>query len=77
MEPQEKWDKLSNPQSAKDFGISITSDELKTFPEGRAYILSIRVRERKLKRLMSLASMAGMAIGKYERKIFNEVFNDM
>ena len=40
MKPQEKWDRLSNPQCLEDYGISLTKDEMMSFPEGRGVIRS-------------------------------------
>lgn len=38
MKPQEKWDRLNNPQCLKDYGISLTKSEMMSFPEGRVII---------------------------------------
>jgi len=35
MTPREKWRRLINPQALGDYGLSVTGEELKTFPDGR------------------------------------------
>jgi len=41
MIPQEKWDRLNNPKSLEDYGISLREEELRSFPEGRALLLEL------------------------------------
>lgn len=38
MTPEEKWVHLVNPQTVKDYGLSLTEAELATFPEGRVVL---------------------------------------
>lgn len=42
MNPQEKWNRLSNPQCLKDYGLSITEKEMMSFPKGRAIIGALK-----------------------------------
>ena len=35
MCPKEKWERLNNPTCLKDYGLSLSEDELMQFPEGR------------------------------------------
>ena len=35
MEPQEKWDRMNNPQCLDDYGIVMNTEELMAIPEGR------------------------------------------
>ncbi len=44
MTPKEKLDHIRNPQTLADFGLRISSKELKTFPEGKALDESIESR---------------------------------
>lgn len=38
MTPQEKWKRISDPQTAEDYGISMTETELRQVPEAWAII---------------------------------------
>ena len=39
---QEKWERLTNPKSLGDYGLSLTESEMMTFPEGRKIIAGIK-----------------------------------
>lgn len=38
---EEKWRRLTNPQTAEDFGLSLTKEELGSFPAGRTILSEI------------------------------------
>lgn len=38
MTPKEKLKRLTNPQCAEDYGLSISFDELASFDTGRAFL---------------------------------------
>lgn len=35
--PQEKWNRMTSPKCADDYGISISFEEMSTFSEGKAW----------------------------------------
>lgn len=41
MSPQEKWQRLTNPQCAADYGIAMTESELATIPQGQAILRAL------------------------------------
>lgn len=43
MNPQEKWNRLSNPQCLKDYGLSITEEEMVSFPEGKNIVRTLKL----------------------------------
>ena len=58
MKPCEKWTRLNNPQTLEDWGISITESEMRTFPEGRAFLCCLkRIERRERQKDMVLMSM--------------------
>ena len=42
MTPEEKWDRLTNPKTPRDYGLIMCKDELETFPEGREFLHILR-----------------------------------
>jgi len=48
---QDKWNRLNNPKTIEDYGLSLTEKELRTFPEGRIILFDIKVNLRKEKQL--------------------------
>ena len=40
MTPAEKWQRLSNPQTVEDYGLSMTTEDLRAVPEAQQEILS-------------------------------------
>lgn len=49
MTPEEKWQRLNNPQTCEDYGLSLSESELRAFPAGRKLLLEIRLLQRKRK----------------------------
>lgn len=46
MTPREKWERMRNPKELGDYGLGLTEEELRTFPEGRAFLLEVRLVQR-------------------------------
>ena len=42
MLPEEKWNRLNNPKTLEDYGLSLNEDELQSFPEGKVLLQSIK-----------------------------------
>ncbi len=59
MDPKSKLKALINPQTLEDYGVSISETEMRTFPEGRAFLLAIRKKQRDARRIDRLMSQCG------------------
>ena len=46
MTPQEKWERLHNPTTISDYGISIDREELQAIPEGREIVEFLDCKEK-------------------------------
>lgn len=40
--PTEKWARLQNPKCLEDYGLSLTQEDLRQFPEGRRLLAEVR-----------------------------------
>ena len=47
--PMEKWQELIDPKANEDDCVSMTESELRTFPDGRAFLCTMRKFHRKSK----------------------------
>jgi len=54
LSAEEKWRKLWNPKCAEDYGLIVTSDEMRTFKEGRSILAMLKKEERKVARMEKL-----------------------
>ncbi|MFA5706808.1 MAG: hypothetical protein WDA41_10675 [Candidatus Neomarinimicrobiota bacterium] len=45
MTPQEKWERLNNPETLSDYGLILSENELMQFPEGREIVKAVRARQ--------------------------------
>jgi len=70
MTPQEKWERLNNPTCIEDYGLSISEEELVTFPAGAA-ILEALDEPRLKEKFDNLLGSPGANCGKTVQKIIS------
>lgn len=51
MTPRQKWAVLNKIETLKDYGVSISESEMRTFSKGRAFLFQIRKKQRAERRM--------------------------
>lgn len=59
ISPKEKWERITNPKTVDDYGLSIGEIELETFEEGKKIISGIRALTNNNERNKELMRMLG------------------
>ena len=75
MTPRDRLFALMDTRELRDYGLSVSEQELRTFPEGRALLLSIRLKQRRLIQAERFMARCGAEAGASICKITDEVFN--
>lgn len=63
LTPKEKWERINNPKTFEDYGLGLTEEELRTFPEGRAFLIEVRMVQRYRKNMIRLMHQFGKSVG--------------
>jgi len=69
MTPEEKWKRLTNPQTADDYGLSLTETELETFAEGREVLAGMRQYTTEFDDQCRFAAEFGKAAGEFVEQV--------
>ena len=69
MAPEEKWKRLTNPQTAEDYGLSLTEAELETFDEGREVLAGMRQYTAELDDQCRVMVELGRAAGEFVEQV--------
>lgn len=59
MTAQEKWQRLKNPKTLGDYGLSLNEREMSDFPNGRAILCEIKKLKRQEKKDTRIISLLG------------------
>ena len=61
MNPREKFNALLNPKNLDSYGLTLTEEEMRTFPEGREFLLEIAKHRRSTRKVTRTAIALGKA----------------
>lgn len=75
-EAEEKWNRLTNPKSVEDYGLSLTESEMVTFPEGRKIIAGIKRDVAFLETVEKMGDFAKQSINKTAFEVLMEERNE-